>query len=193
MEVSPDNKLIARHALAAFGGTPSVRAYHHDTERLTVDILRCDNRPCSGVTSYSTIGLSDSPMYTGAHSEYPTRLELAGACATASDQFANILASAAFCIMRTQKLYSTGSVMPEYVREYYPSTTVPHLYFTAPFLWEETLRTIVCEMKRVSWLLIVPISDAEQGYLQEHGDNALEDLFEEHQIDVFDLSRPSVA
>jgi antitoxin YqcF len=124
MSASPENKAVAKHALKAFGGTPSVRAYHHDTEKLSVDLLRCDNRPCNGVTSYSTIRLSDYPMIKANGAEFPTRLEIAGARATAAEFFPNILAAAAFCIMRTQRLFSPGSVMPRYVREYYPSTTV---------------------------------------------------------------------
>ncbi len=191
MGVSVENKTLAKHVLKAFGGTPRVQAYHHDIESLSVDLLRCEDRPCGGVTSYSTVGLSDHPMLKDGQ-EFPTRLELAGACATADQSFANILASAAFCIIRTQRLYSPGSVMPGYVREYYPSTTVPHLYLTAPFLWEDTLKTLDCGTKKVSWLLVVPISDAECKYLEEHGDDALEDLFEKHQIDIFNLTRPSV-
>jgi hypothetical protein len=124
--------------------------------------------------------------------EFPARLEIAGACASADEFFANILASAAFCIMRTKRLYFPGSVMPNYVREYYSTTTVPNLYFTAPFIWEDSLKTLDCGTKKVSWLLAMPISDAEQDYLNEHGDDALEDLFEKHQIDIFDLTRTSV-
>jgi hypothetical protein len=191
MSVSVENKAIAKHALKAFGGTPRVQAYHHDTESLSVDVLRCEDRPCGGVTSYSTIGLSDHPMLKDGK-EFPARLEIAGACATVDQFFANILASAAFCIIRTHRLYPPGGVMPGYVREYYPSTTLPHLYFTAPFLWEDALKTLDCGTKKVSWLLVVPISDAECKYLEEHGDDALEDLFEKHQIDIFNLTRPSV-
>jgi len=192
MSVSVENKTLAKHALKAFGGTPQVQAYHHDTEKLSVDLLRCEDRPCKGVTSYSTIGLSDHPMLKDGR-EFPTRLEIAGACASVDQFFANILASAAFCIIRTQQLYHPGSVMLGYVREYYPSTTVPHLYFTAPFLWEDAPKTMDCGTKKVCWLLVVPISDAEYEYLRQQGDEALEDLFEKHQIDVFNLARPSAA
>jgi hypothetical protein len=40
MSVSVESKAIAKHALKAFGGTPSVQAYHHDTEKISVDLLR---------------------------------------------------------------------------------------------------------------------------------------------------------
>lgn len=192
MNASVENRAIAKHVLKAFGGTPRVNAYNHDTDGLSVDLLRCDDRPCRGVTSYSTIGLSDHPMVADGH-EAPVRLELAGACATADDFFANTLTSAAFSIMRSRRFHCPGSVLSGYVRAYYRATTVPHLYITAPFLWEDTLKTLDCETKQVSWLLAVPVSDAECAYLREHGDSALEDLFEKHQIDMFDLTRPSVA
>ena len=81
--------------------------------------------------------------------------------------------------------------MPGYVADFLPSTTVPHLYFSAPFLWESSLKTLDCGTKKVSWLLAVPISDAEYEYLIEHGDSALEDLLEKQRIDIFDLTRSS--
>jgi antitoxin YqcF len=193
MGASAENKAVAKQAWTAFGGTPNVRAFHHDTEELCVDILRCDDRPDEGVTSYSTVGLSDCLMLKEDGTEFPARLEIAGACATASELFPNILGSAAFNIMRTRRLCGPGSVMAGCVREYYPSTTVPQLYFTAPFLWEDTLRALDCGTKRVCWLLAIPISDHEQTFLRQHGDTALEDLFEEQQIDIFDLNRASVA
>lgn len=193
MSVSAENKAIAKYALAAFGGSPTVQAYHHDTEEYSVDILRCEDRPCQGVTSYSTLGLSDYPMYKDGEEFRPTRLEIAGACATADVSFANVLAGAAFCVMRTGRLCYPGSVLRGYVAEYFPSTTVPHLYFNAPFLWEDSLRTLDCGTKEVSWLLVVPISEAEYEYLMQHGDKALEDLFEQEQIDIFNLQRESVA
>jgi hypothetical protein len=40
---------------------------------------------------------------------------------------------------------------------------------------------------------MVPISDEEYRFLEEHGAERLEQLFQEKQIDVFDLSRASVA
>jgi hypothetical protein len=124
--------------------------------------------------------------------EFPGRLEIAGACASQSELFANVISAAAFCVMRTNWLCRPGTVMRGYVHEYFSTTTVPHLYFTAPFLWEDSLKTLDCESKRVSWLLAVPISDAELAYLSQHGDDALETLFEREQIDIFDLDRPSV-
>ncbi len=188
--VSTENKLLARHVAGIFGGKPEVREYLHDTDPISVDILWCADRPHQGIASYSTIGLSDVPIPWG-DKEFPVRLELAGACASSVDVFPNILSSAAFRMMRSGGVYHPGAAIEGYVSLYVPSTTVPHLYFTAPFLWEE-LKTFDAGAKKVTWLLAVPIADSERAYLRQHGDQALEQLFAQHQIDLFDLHRPSV-
>ena len=123
--------------------------------------------------------------------EFPTRLELAAACRSEFDQFANVLASACFHIIRTRSVYPPGSVLRDYVREYFTASTVPHLYLTAPYLWEGTLTSIDCEAKKVSWLLAIPIAEAEYVFLEKNGDEALEALLEENEVNIFDLNRPS--
>jgi len=186
--ISPENKMVVQYVTMAFGGTPHVDEYGHNTEDLTVGILYCHNRPTEGVTSYSTIRLSDYPMM-GVKGEFQTRLELAGVCATTTGFFPNVLASAAFSIMRTGDIYYPGTVMPNFIRQYSPSSVLPHLYLTAPFLWQDDLKTLNCGTKKVSWLLAMPIAESEYLYLKEHGDEALEHLFEQEEIDIFDLNR----
>ena len=189
--ISPENKIIARYVAAAFGGTPRVDGYADLSEQLTVGILYCRDRPREGVTSYSTIKLSDHPMKWGA-GEFPVRLELTGVCANTAAFFPNILASAAFYIIRSGAVYHPGTVMPNFVCQFYASSKLPHLYLTAPFLWENELKMLDCGTKKVSWLLAMPISESEYSYLKEHGDQALECLLEKQHIDVSNLERPSV-
>ena len=183
--------MIARYAAAAFGGTPHVVDYANKSEKLTVGILYCRDRPVEGVTSYSTIKLSDHPMKWG-DGEFPTRLELAGLCMNTAEFFPNVLASAAFSIMQSDAVYHPGTVMPNLVHQYYASSKLPHLYFTAPFLWERELKTLDCGTKKVSWLMAIPISEAEYAYLKEHGDHALERLLEKQQTDFSNPDRASV-
>lgn len=189
---SPDNKQIARHLAAAFGGNPQVAEYLHDTESLTVNILWCDDRPRVGLVSYSTITLSDYELFDVGGVVFPVRVELAGLCSVKESAFANVLASAAFCMMRSRRLYTPGSVLPDYVKEYFPSTTVPHLYLTAPFVWVDTLTTLNCATKTVTWLLAMPISEPERRLLESSSDDDLESLLEQEGADISDLYRTSV-
>jgi len=189
--ISPENKAIARQIAKAFGGIPHVHEYVHDTVDLSVGVLSSEDCPVKGVTSYGTIRLSDYPMQYN-KGEFPTRLELVGACAKTQIEFANVLAAVAFCVMRTGMLIAPGSILRGYVAEYFPDVPVPHLYFAPPFLWQDELRSTVFGPKRVSWLLMVPISEAEAVFREKNGDSALESLFEEKKIDIYNLNRESV-
>jgi hypothetical protein len=48
-----------------------------------------------------------------------------------------------------------------------------------------------CGTKKVSWLIAMPISEAEQSYLAEHGDHAFERLLERQHCDFSNPDRPS--
>jgi antitoxin YqcF len=190
---SDDNKKLAKHAAAAFGGTPKVVNFIHDTDKkLSIPILSAADSPDKGITAYSTIGLSDSPMPgPDGQGEYPARLELCAAAATAADLFPNVISSAAFHIIKSKELFAPGDALSGYVAEYYPDTTVPHLYLTAPFLFDKLAKALKLPTKTVAWLLAVPITDEELEFLQENGDEALEDKLEEKEVDIFDLGRES--
>jgi antitoxin YqcF len=188
--ISPENKTIARYVAAAFGGTPRVGEYLNASGTLSVGILSSVDRPAVDLTSYSTIKLSDHPMAWG-DGEFPTRLELAGLCETRATFFPRVLVSAAFTIMQSDAVYHPGTVMRDLVRESDASTTLPHLFLTGPFAWD-TLKTLDCGTKTVSWLLAMPISESEYAYLRQHGEKALERLFEQHRIDVANPERPAV-
>ena len=87
---------------------------------------------------------------------------------------------------------SPGTIFPDVVDMYGCSTTLKHLMFVSPFLWDEKLETLELPSKTVDWLLAVPISEMEYQFAQAEGSGRLEDLFEEYQIDIFDINRPSV-
>lgn len=190
MKVSDENKELARYIRAAFGGECKVQAFHHDELPLTVHIVVAEDTPEPGLTAYSTVSLSDYPMFDEGE-EFPTRIEIAGVSDSANELFPSALATAAFIVMRTQTFVYPGRVLPDCVSEYYPDCQFKHFYFTAPFLWEEELETIELETKTVTWLMAVPISDAECEFLCEYGDGALEERFQAADIDVADLSRES--
>ncbi|MDA8128532.1 MAG: suppressor of fused domain protein [Betaproteobacteria bacterium] len=188
--VSEKNRRIGKYIAQVFGGRFKVKEYLDDTESITVDILSCADRPSRGVTSYSTIGLSDSAIPWG-DEEFPTRIELAGACTSDANAFPNILASAAFLMLRNRGVFHPGAVIENYVRLYLPDTFVPHLYFTTPFLWPG-IAIFKADEIPVTWLQAMPISDAERKYLHMHGDLALEKLFRERHVDSCNLDRQSV-
>jgi hypothetical protein len=191
IEVTQDNKIIAKTAARIFGGIAKVHTYWDDNENSSIGVLSCFGSPQIGVTSYATVGLSDAPLHKD-NTILPMGLELVGACGDSFPKFDNALATAAFYIINSKWGCFPGSIFPDMLSMYNASTTMCHLLFVPPILWDERLETLYLETKTVAWLQAIPVSDAELEYAKAEGPDKLEDLFEKKQIDVFDLERPSI-
>jgi hypothetical protein len=142
------------------------------------------------VSSYATIGTSDAPLFFRGK-EYQVRAELVGACSSSFIEFPNVLATAAFNIIKSRWFCAPGVVFPDVFAMYRPESSMAHVLFVSPFLWEDGLQTVSLPDRKVAWLLAVPISEAERAFAVEHGPKRLEELFEQRQIDIFDPDRPS--
>lgn len=189
-KISSENRLIARTISDVFGGSPTVWSYADEKNKSKVDILSCLDVPAKSITSYSTIGLSDFSIGLRV-GEIPLGIELVGACRADYELFSNILSTCAFNIINSGYKCKPGSIFENVVKMYYPENTMKHILFVPPFGWQKEFTTLEFPKKKVTWLLIVPISDKEFSYATEKGADALESLFEERQIDIYDLGRRS--
>ncbi|WP_310647562.1 suppressor of fused domain protein [Burkholderia cenocepacia] len=190
--ISAGRKAVGRHALSVFDGMPKVQEYLHDDLPMAVDVLSVADSPDPDLVSYSTIGLFETAL--GCETELGTRVELCGAMPADIEHWPNVLAFAAFALMRSRWAVMPGGVLEGYVAECYGDTLVPHLYLTAPFLWNDGhFKQLDLESgEKVNWLQGIPISDAELEILRTRGDSEFEDLLEQADVDVFDLYRSSL-
>jgi hypothetical protein len=191
MSISNEQRIVAKAVIDAFGGTPKVFKYWDDRNEASIDILSCADKPYDGITSFSTLGLAEHSIgYTV--EDVPLRIEIVGACDHAQDCFSNIIASCAFYIINDKYTCYPGAMFRNIVELYKSDSPLKHILFAAPFLWDDKLKTLQLPNMKVTWLLAVPISDAEFEFAKKNGSDALESLFEEKQIDMFDLMRKSV-
>ncbi len=182
-------RFLARVAAKAFGGEPHVDRYYDEAESRFIDVLSCADRPAEEYSTYSTLGLHRTAnLMEGVD----IRVEVAGVAPTQATAFPNMLATAAFYVMKDGWLCAPGVVFPNLVREYDLSSTVEHVLWTPPFAWEELSAVEVDGDTAVHWLQAVPISEGERRLLVEHGFDVLESLFVEHEVEYFDLERPSL-
>ena len=186
-----NNKTIAKKIFKVIGGTPKVIRYHDDDDKSQIDIFIGIDRPQTGVSTYSTIGLSEYSIDLQAKNGRSIRVEFVGACENVADKFPNVIGTCAFNIINDKYSCKPGTVYPNVIKAYYENIEMKHIYFTAPFLWD-TLDSIVLDDRIVTWLLAIPISDKEYSYRESYGDDALEKLFEENDIDIFNIKRKSV-
>ena len=183
------NKIIAKKERDIIGGSPQIFRYWDDNKIKNIDILSSDNRPNPGVISYATIGLSECEIGLISNDK-SLRVELLGACNENEEFFANILATSAFEIIDKKKC-TYGAIIQNVISKYITESEMKHVYLMNPFLWDG-FKTLEIENKSIAWLLIIPISEKEKEYANVNGWEALEDKFEEFNIDIFNLYRRSV-
>lgn len=186
-----NKKLIFQTLWKAIGLTPKVVAYYDNNRTSKIDMYIGVDRPDYGITTYSTIGLYESPIDLVTKNGDEICVEFIAICNSDIELFLNIIASCAFNIINDHYSCRPGTVYPDIVKEYYDGIEMEHIYFTVPFLWEE-LDNIVMENKVITWLLAMPISNNEFEFLKANGSDALEDLLEENSVDIFDINRKSI-
>ena len=103
----------------------------------------------------------------------------------------NVVASCVFESAGNGTNISYGSYIRDIISQYGISRTLSHATFVAPFLWQGLDRLMIGDQP-VYCLMMLPVSDAKVDYLECNGIDALERLFDEEQIDIFDINRPSV-
>ena len=180
---------IAQEEKKIIGGKPTVYRYWDSGNIKFVDLYMADDRPDEGVKTCAAIGLSKTDIQLESDNK-DLRIELVGACDNSIEFFPNIIATTAFEIMdKGESCY--GDIIDNVISEYVKDSEMAHAYLMSPFLWED-LDTIEFPDKWVTWLLVVPISEKEKKYAIRNGYDALEDLFVEKQIDIYDIHRTSV-
>ena len=152
--------------------------------------MSCPDIPQAAVTSYATIGLSNS-QYRTTDDNLPLGVEILGACGSSFELFPNVLSSIYFQVISGQEC-APNSVFRNVVASNNASKTMSHVLLVDPFVWSKSLPNLRFKDKTVSWLQSVPMSDGELTFFEENGLEALHDLFSERQIDVYNLDREPV-
>ena len=191
MERSIENEILFKSVWGVFGGRPNVSQYWDDGRESSIEIVTSSDRPQAFVSSYSTLALSDIPIYLDNDKE--VRVELVAACGSIFNTFPKAIAAVAFGIINAQWPCHRGAIFPDVLSKYEFSGKMRHLLVIPPFLWGEGFREgLDLKTKTVEWLMVIPISENERVYSRENGSAALETLLEEGDIDILDVDRDSV-
>ena len=90
MENMQNKKEIFKIIHEAVKLTPKVISYSDETESHKIDIYIGENRPDVGLTTYSTIGLSEYPIEIVDRQGREIRVEFIGMCTSEFTSFPNI-------------------------------------------------------------------------------------------------------
>jgi antitoxin YqcF len=189
MAIKSDNKALAIYLKDLFEGNATVIRYWDDAHHSSVDILSCEDTPEKGITSIGTIGLSETSisLESGGKS---LRVELIMTFMADQLDGPNILSTCAFNVINSGMEIMPGSIFPRVLELYRPTSSMKHVLFSSPFIWE--METQEFTDKKVAWLHAIPISDAEYQYALANSSDDLETVLEENEVDMYDLDRLSV-
>ena len=99
----------------AIGLTPKVVAFYDANENSKVDMYIGVDRPDFGITTYSTIGLSEHSIgFTNSNDE-DIRVEFISICNSSVFDFANVIATCAFNIINDNYSCQPGTVYPDMI------------------------------------------------------------------------------
>lgn len=186
----PTRRAVSDFFRSALGGDAHVRAYYDEPEPYVVAIVEAAHTPSPTLATYATASLHAVPNVMDGHD---IRVELLMVAKEGEDAAANVVATAAFCVIKDGWLAAPGVVFPNAVREYFPGTTVPHLMWTEPFDFADLSTIRVDGMdENVHVLQGVPLTEPERALLHEHGFDALSSRLESAEAQHFDLYRESV-
>ncbi|KFF26516.1 suppressor of fused domain protein [Chryseobacterium vrystaatense] len=185
MKPTERQKELYKKLAPIIGIEPKVIKYGDDTGENAIFIMECPDPTDNDVIFYSTIGLSD-------YSVGDRKYELMIAGYSADNKTGNILSTSAFFCIKDNWKVSHGTVFETLVEMYYKDSEMKHIFFTSPYLWEDKLEDFEVQNENIFFLLGIAISDAELEFQKKNGSEALEDLFEEKEIDIFDVNRKSI-
>ena len=183
------NRIIAKKGLEIFGGIPKVNRFWNNSNTKKIDILKCEDVPQDGIQSCATIGLNNIDIGMS-NSNSPLRVEILGASDMKNVKFENIIASVALDIME-QGCCFPGHIIPNIIEQYIDDSEMKHVLLTDPFLWEGA-KSFLLDDVYIAWLMVVPISEKEYVYASENGVDELGKVFEENEIDIYNIWRKSV-
>lgn len=167
-----------------------IYGYHDENKKHEVDVIHIDNMYENGLKGYGTIGAYDYDIGMTVDGK-SLRVEFVGIARSNVKLFPNILSTCAFKIVNAHFACKPGLVYPDVVKMYYPNVNMKHLYLVTPFLWDGEY-TIDIGPYIVTWLQVIPISDAELEYIKRNGSEAFEDLLDKKEVDFLNLNRPSI-
>jgi hypothetical protein len=85
-----------------------------------------------------------------------------------------------------------GAIFPDVLAMYHMSTTMKHVMFMEPVVWDKLEESLELPGRLVTWVMMIPIADSEYELAGAQGWETLGQIFEDRDIDYWDLERKPV-
>jgi hypothetical protein len=141
-----------------------------------------DDQPAEDAFTLATVGLCDTPL--------EQELLLCAWNAQKSDALYNTLFTVADELVTRGLPVDAGSLL-ELPAPIVPRSFLRHLFAFEPLYHFQEVPVIDTAAGPVQMLWLIPVTDKEAEFIEEHGPQAFDDLLAERDPDLLDLLRPS--
>ena len=155
-----------------------------------VGMVEVPGSPVGGVTTWATVAASFFPTGLRTRDGRPLGIEFVAGIDSRWGSIGDAVAACAFEIGEPNGV-RPGTVYRNAISRPYRDATTPHLMSVPPFLWQPFESFSDADI-HVTWLQLVPITDDEASYCLAHGFDALGDVFDRAQPDLYSIERASV-
>jgi hypothetical protein len=159
-------------------------------ERVPFQVVRFEERPEPGLTTYSTLGLSRHVLGLPAK-KVRQEIVMTVDRAFASPSVVGVLATVAELVLKRHHALLRGEVLPP--RDaLVPNAKLDALYAAAPVMLPHEFATFFGSDPPTVFVWLMPISHREADLIATHGWDWFEDRLVEQQPNLFDLARADI-
>ena len=188
-KISEDQKGLAKYLRQVIPGSPKVVRHHDANQHSSIDVFTSTTTVGElPAAAHATLGLSEHPTGLSVDGK-PLNVEFVCASFADDDVASLVVATCAFNAINSGWGVRPGVVHPGVMEMYLPLGRLEHVLLTDPFTW--ALETQSLPSKTVAWVQLLPISEAELGYMERHGETEFLRLLEQANIQPLDFSRKS--
>jgi hypothetical protein len=192
-DIIAHGKCVCNHLKTLFSDKPSFSKYWDSHDKNPINIATWQNCPSSGLATMLTVDLSYYPLIKYGELYTKGKSEIMAVCVE-NDYiiFQKIIATCSYCVINGSYFCCPNAIFPDVIKVHKIPCEMKHIFFDKPFLWQEKLSCAIIDDVKTMWLMAIPISDAEYQYSIEHSVEELGELFEEKQIEYWNLNRKSI-
>jgi hypothetical protein len=159
-------------------------------EQLPFQVVRFDDTPVVGASSFSTLGLSRTTLHGPGQRSFHQELMFASYKRYETWNIPALLQQLGSQALSRGSAYLRGECIGPRGR-LFPASVLEAVYFALPVYWPDSLavhRPAAAPPIQLTW--VVPLFASEARYIVQHGWAKFEEVLRAHDPDLLDLERP---
>lgn len=163
-----------------------IHRYGDEQQGLVIDVFHSEHE---GRDFAASLGLL---LLDQGNGEWPLHIELIMDARGHQASIDDLVASLALHILSTGDKVAPGTLYEDLFGYVNPGLALQHLVLLDPIGWDDQFSKVTLEGQAIYPLMMVPISEAECRYIEQHGLDAFEERIQTTHADLLNWQRDSI-